>query len=76
MKDVEEIKDVIDASTPIFVKHTEAILEETDEIACVWTNPTIHSFIYLFSLQKELQTETTKSQKIKLNSLYMLCTNL
>lgn len=38
IEDVGEFRDVIDASTPMFVKHTEAILDEIDEIVCVSTN--------------------------------------
>lgn len=34
IEDVGEFRDVIDASTPMFVKHTEAILDEIDEIVC------------------------------------------
>lgn len=51
IEDVGEFRDVIDASTPMFVKHTEAILDEIDEIVCVSTSLTFFFFLYALEMR-------------------------
>lgn len=39
--DVVEYDDASDGQVPMFVKHTEAILDEIDRMVCVYSNPLI-----------------------------------